>query len=521
MTFTGELALWAAAVFAAWSAGVAVAGGMLHGPSLLESARRGIHAVAVLLAVGLLALWSALLRSDFSLRYVAAHWSRNLPAIHTASAAWGGRAGALLFAGVAFAACAWVAQPRRDRAAPRHAAAAVAAHGTLLLLILVLILIADPFDRLSWIPPDGMGLHPRLHTAAALLNPPLLFSWLAALSVPFVLTIAAAVGEQLDVDWLQRIRQWTLGAWLLGTASIVSGTWWLHGEGLGSGALLFGVNTASLLPWLAGSALLVSTAVLARRGSVPHAIAVLPIVAFLLAAVSIAASLGRLPLPAGEGSAPVLWASGLAAISIVATAVLLRRRAGRVLFPAISGRVPRRRSGALLIAAAAAALTATFAGVTCASSYRIGAAAGQTVELPDPLGRTWVLANEGISRFDLPDRRVIAATVAAYRDDRRVALISAERRQYVDSRGAPNRDVTARPVLLGSLAQDVVVTLDAVTDETAFLQVRFIPMIRLLWVGGLCLAAGGALLFWPQSPPAEAGERRRPDSSADGTVSAT
>ena len=50
--------------------------------------------MVVLASIG---LWTALLTHDFSLEYVAAHTSANMPSVYMFTAFWGGQAGSMLF----------------------------------------------------------------------------------------------------------------------------------------------------------------------------------------------------------------------------------------------------------------------------------------------------------------------------------------------------------------------------------------------------------------------------------------
>src|SRR6266496_6579639 len=63
---------------------------------LATSARNALIGCFFSTLVGAAVLVSALLRHDFSFRYVAAHTNRTLPTIYALSAFWGGQEGSLL-----------------------------------------------------------------------------------------------------------------------------------------------------------------------------------------------------------------------------------------------------------------------------------------------------------------------------------------------------------------------------------------------------------------------------------------
>src|SRR5262245_24074626 len=78
----GELALWVALLMATWSATVSFAGGRIGRADLVASGERALYATFAFVLLSSLGLWSALLSSDFSLRYVASYTSANLPAVY-------------------------------------------------------------------------------------------------------------------------------------------------------------------------------------------------------------------------------------------------------------------------------------------------------------------------------------------------------------------------------------------------------------------------------------------------------
>ena len=66
-------------------------------PELIASAERASYATFGFLLLAALGLWTALLHSDFSFRYVASYTSANLPSVYKFTAFWAGQSGSLLF----------------------------------------------------------------------------------------------------------------------------------------------------------------------------------------------------------------------------------------------------------------------------------------------------------------------------------------------------------------------------------------------------------------------------------------
>ena len=102
-------------------------------------------------------------------------------------------------------------------------------------------------------------------------------------SVAFAFSIASLMTGKLDTAWARWSRPWTMAAWVFLTLGIVLGSWWAYYE-LGWGGWWFWdpVENASLMPWLAGTALLHSLAVTEKRGSFKAWTVLLAIMAFSL-----------------------------------------------------------------------------------------------------------------------------------------------------------------------------------------------------------------------------------------------
>ena len=82
----------------------------------------------------------------------------------------------------------------------------------------------------------------------------------------FSLAAGALIGGRTDAAFARFIRPWTLAAWIFLTLGIAMGSYWAYYT-LGWGGFWFWdpVENASLLPWLAGTALLHSAAVMEKR----------------------------------------------------------------------------------------------------------------------------------------------------------------------------------------------------------------------------------------------------------------
>ncbi|HZH46229.1 MAG TPA: cytochrome c biogenesis protein CcsA, partial [Roseococcus sp.] len=128
------------------------------------------------------------------------------------------------------------------------------------------IATSNPFDRIWPPPPDGQGLNPLLQDIGLAVHPPLLYLGYVGYAVTFAFAVAALIEGRVDAAWGRWVRPWSLAAWSFLTMGIAVGSWWAYYE-LGWGGYWFWdpVENASLLPWLAGTALLHSAIVVEKR----------------------------------------------------------------------------------------------------------------------------------------------------------------------------------------------------------------------------------------------------------------
>src|SRR5689334_4628505 len=128
-----------------------------------------------------------------------------------------------------------------------------------------IVFASNPFTR---IPPqlEGRGLNPILQDPALAFHPPFLYAGYVGLSIAFSFAVAALIEGRTDAAWARWVRPWTLAAWVCLTLGIAMGSWWAYYE-LGWGGWWFWdpVENASVMPWLAATALLHSALVMEKR----------------------------------------------------------------------------------------------------------------------------------------------------------------------------------------------------------------------------------------------------------------
>ncbi|MCE9600621.1 MAG: heme lyase CcmF/NrfE family subunit [Gemmatimonadetes bacterium] len=268
MILVGELPLWIALLMCAWSVTLSYAGGAMRRADLIASGERGLYAGFGFIVLASAGLWTALITSDFSLRYVASFTSANLPFVYRISAFWGGQAGSMLFWCLILAGYSALAT-WTNRRSVRELMPWVTGTSALVLLFFVATtaLASNPFERLEWVPADGRGLNPQLQNPAMAIHPPMLYLGYVATAIPFAFAIAALVTRRLDAEWLGAVRRWALVSWVFLTLGIVLGMWWAYVElGWGGYWMWDPVENASLLPWLTGTAFLHSIMIQEKRG---------------------------------------------------------------------------------------------------------------------------------------------------------------------------------------------------------------------------------------------------------------
>ena len=231
------------------------------------------------------ALMAGFYYNDFSLVYVTQHSNTLLPWYYKLSATWGGHEGSLLLWMTIMATwCALVSYFSRGLPLSMRARVLVILAGVQMMMLAMLIFTSSPFDRtLPNIPVDGADLNPVLQDFGLIIHPPMLYMGYVGMVVPFAFCMAALWEGRLDAVWTRWSRPWALAAWGFLTVGIALGSWWAYYE-LGWGGWWFWdpVENASLLPWLAGLALLHSLAVTEKRGVFKAWTIMLAIFAFAL-----------------------------------------------------------------------------------------------------------------------------------------------------------------------------------------------------------------------------------------------
>jgi cytochrome c-type biogenesis protein CcmF len=151
---------------------------------------------------------------------------------------------------------------------------------------LFILMTSNPFLRLSPAPLEGRDLNPILQDPGLAIHPPLLYVGYVGMSISFAFAIGALIEGRIDAAWARWVRPWTLLAWMFLTLGIAMGSYWAYYT-LGWGGWWFWdpVENASLMPWIAGTALLHSAVVMEKRDALKVWTILLAILAFSLSLI--------------------------------------------------------------------------------------------------------------------------------------------------------------------------------------------------------------------------------------------
>ena len=283
----GLAALWFAAALAALQ--------LIAGSLALTSRGAGFAGIVRPVAVvqGLLALTSfaalitLFMRTDLSVKLVAMNSHSAKPLIYKFAGTWGNHEGSmLLWVAVMGLAGGFVALVER-RLREETLLATLAGQAFVSLGFYVFLLLAsNPFERLPQPVAEGQGLNPLLQDLGLAFHPPTLYLGYVGLSIAFSFAIGALVTREVGPAFARTMRPWVLGAWIFLTLGITAGSFWAYYE-LGWGGWWFWdpVENASLMPWLAATALLHSCSVLASRNALRAWTVMLGVVAFSMSMV--------------------------------------------------------------------------------------------------------------------------------------------------------------------------------------------------------------------------------------------
>jgi cytochrome c-type biogenesis protein CcmF len=266
---------------------VPVIGARVRDEALMRLASTTAIAQFAFVALSFAALTTCYVTSDFSVATVYENSHSMMPLIYKFTSVWGNHEGSMLLwvlilsvfgAGVALFGGNLPETLKANVLAVQSWIASA--------FYLFILLTSNPFLRLTPAPFEGRDLNPLLQDPGLAIHPPLLYLGYVGFSIAFSFAIAALIEGRIDAAWARWVRPWTLAAWMFLTLGIAMGSYWAYYT-LGWGGFWFWdpVENASLMPWLAGTALLHSAVVMEKRDALKVWTILLAILAFSLSLI--------------------------------------------------------------------------------------------------------------------------------------------------------------------------------------------------------------------------------------------
>ncbi|MGE3919616.1 MAG: heme lyase CcmF/NrfE family subunit [Gammaproteobacteria bacterium] len=222
---------------------------------------------SLLVLLSFTCLLYAFVVNDFSVAYVVENSYSSLPLFYRFAGIWGGHEGSMLL-WVSVLSIWTIAVAKLTKTLPSLVSTRVLSILAMISMgfLLFILITSNPFVRLIPYPIEGQDLNPLLQDPGLVSHPPMLYMGYVGFSVVFAFAMAALINGQFNQTWARWMKPWALAAWCFLTLGIILGSWWAY-RVLGWGGWWFWdpVENASLMPWLAGTALIHSLILTEKR----------------------------------------------------------------------------------------------------------------------------------------------------------------------------------------------------------------------------------------------------------------
>src|SRR5467141_995300 len=280
----GHYALVLALALALIQSVVPLIGARMRDGALMAVAEPTALAQFGFVALSFAMLVSCYVGSDFSVLNVSKNSHSAMPLIYKFTSTWGNHEGSMLLWVLILSLFGALVAAFATNVPPTLKATVLAVQAWIAATFYLFILVtSNPFLRMAPAPFEGEDLNPILQDLGLAIHPPLLYLGYVGFSITFSFAIAALIEGKIDAAWARWVRPWTLAAWMFLTLGIAMGSYWAYYT-LGWGGWWFWdpVENASLMPWLAGTALLHSAVVMEKRNALKVWTILLSILAFSL-----------------------------------------------------------------------------------------------------------------------------------------------------------------------------------------------------------------------------------------------
>ncbi len=269
-----------------YGAVAAVYGARKKLPGWVDSARNAMLLTFPLLTITAFSIVYLLVTRHYEYPFVTEVISNSMPIPLRFTALWGGQAGSLIFWSWLMSAFASAVTLRKwDRDREFLPWVVLVSLVTLAFFLMLSLFVENPFVRywqsatgnvttalfqpggmMAFIPQDGNGMNPLLRHFGMVIHPPLLYLGFVSFVIPYAFAMAALITGRTDDRWIRITRRWALVAWLfLSLGLLLGGRWSYDVLGWGGYWNWDPVETASLMPWLTGTAFLHSVMIQEKR----------------------------------------------------------------------------------------------------------------------------------------------------------------------------------------------------------------------------------------------------------------
>ncbi|RXH36557.1 heme lyase CcmF/NrfE family subunit [Bradyrhizobium zhanjiangense] len=281
---SGHYALVLALGLALIQSVVPLIGARLRDVALMNVARSTALAQLLFVGASFTALVMLHVNSDFSVANVYENSHSMKPLLYKITGVWGNHEGSMLLWVSILALFGGLVAAFGNNLPLSLRAHVLAVQAWIASAFYLFILVtSNPFLRIANPPIEGRDLNPVLQDIGLAVHPPMLYLGYVGFSISFSFAVAALMEGRIDAAWARWVRPWTLVAWIFLTLGIAMGSYWAYYE-LGWGGWWFWdpVENASLMPWLAGTALLHSALVMEKRNALKVWTILLSILTFSL-----------------------------------------------------------------------------------------------------------------------------------------------------------------------------------------------------------------------------------------------
>jgi len=170
----------------------------------------------------------------------------------------------------------------------------------------------------------------------------------------------------------------------------------------------------------------------------------------------------------------------------------------------------RRRYGGYVVHLGIVTYFVAFSGLAFKREMEASLKPGQSTSMRSPYGHTYTFTHVGVSQYERLNRFVTAASVEVSRDGKPLGVMSAEKRQYVDSFNRPQFNPSTEAAIRSDMREDLYVVFagSVAGTEEAVYKFTINPLVWWVWYGGVILVLGGIIVMWPGTGPTKASLRR-------------